>query len=53
MFLWTTPTYYSPYQLWVSHTGRLVLEKIAGPFEDNTAEAFAAPPASVPVATKA
>jgi len=44
MFLWTTPTFYSPYQLWRGLTEKNSLEKVAGPFDKEAMELLSMPP---------
>jgi len=38
MFLWTTPTFYSPYQLLLGLANKFTLEKVAGPFNSHFPE---------------
>jgi len=51
MFLWTTHSYYSPFQSYISRNYQLYLESVVGSFDDVPADTLAAAPRAV--ATKA
>lgn len=53
LFLWTTPTFYSPFQLWRSLANKYYLESVAGSFDDEFSEKVAIAPAPAAIVESA